>query len=152
MTKRGRKLLWKRSSTRSCTPGACPTAAKPAGPLPKPQGKGFRRRTPPRAAKLGDRVSKPKIAGETPCKARGREASFLFCLDCKRAHASAKGAPSAGVKTVDDKDSYDNDVASTGRQNPTQAAKLDNRGSKPEIMGGGPHKKAQGGEASFLPP
>ncbi len=114
LAKRGRKL-WKRSPTRSCTTGACPTAAKPAGPLPKPQGKGFRHRTPPRAAKLDGGVSKPKIASETPCMAQGREASFLFHLDRKRAHTSAKGVPSARVKTIADKDSYNSDVASAGR-------------------------------------
>jgi hypothetical protein len=108
--------LWKRSSTRSCTTGrACPTAAKPARPLPELRGKGFRRRTPPGVAKLDGRVSKPKITGETPHKLQGGEASFLFRLDRKRVHASAKGATSTGVKTVDNKESYDNDVASAGR-------------------------------------
>jgi hypothetical protein len=149
--KRGRKL-WKRSSTRSCTIGACLTAAEPAGPLPKPRGKGFRRQTPPRAAKLDGGVSKPKIVGETPCMAQGGEASFLFHLNHKRAHTSAKGAPSIGVETINDEDSYNNAVASAGHQNPPQAAKLDDRGSKPEIVGGTPCKKARGGEASFLPP
>jgi hypothetical protein len=76
--------------------------------------------------------------------------SLLFHLDCVRVHASAKEAPSAGVETLDDNDSYDEDVASVKRQNPPRAAKLDNRGSKPEIVGGTPCKKAQGGEASLL--
>ncbi len=76
--------------------------------------------------------------------------SLLFCFDHVRAHASAKGAPSAGVETLDDDDSYDEDVASIERQNPPRAAKLNNRGSKPEIAGGTPCKKAQGREASLL--
>jgi hypothetical protein len=115
--KRGKKL-WKQSSTRSCTTGACPTAAKPAGPLPEPRGKGFGHQTPLRAAKLDGEVSEPKVAGETPCKVQGVEASFLFRLNHERAHASTKGAPSTGVETVDNKDSYDNNVASAGHQNP----------------------------------
>jgi hypothetical protein len=147
-----RRKLWKRSSTRSCTTGAHRTAAEPAGPLPEPRGKGFGRQPPPRAAKLDSVVSKPKMAGETPCKAQGREASFLFCLDRKRVHTSAKGAPSIGVKTVDDDNSYDNNVASIGCSNPPQAAKVNNRGSKPEIARGIPCKKVRGGEMSFLPP
>ncbi len=113
LAKRGRKL-WKLSSTRSRTTGARPTAAEPAGPLPKPRGKGFRHRTPPQAAKLDGRVSEPKIAGETPCKAQGEEASFLFRLDRERVHASAKGTSSARVETIDNKDLYDNKVASAG--------------------------------------
>ena len=89
--------------------------------------------------------------GGTPKKeARGGEVSLLFRLDHVRVHASAKGAPSTGVETLDDNDSFDEDVASVGRQNPPRAAKLDNRGSKPEIAGGTPCKKAQGGEASLL--
>ena len=89
--------------------------------------------------------------GGTPQKeARGGEVSLLFRLDHVRAHASAKGAPSAGVETLDDDDSYDEEVASIGRQNPPRAAKLNNRGSKPEIAGGTPCKKARGGEASLL--
>ncbi len=83
---------------------------------------------------------------------QGREASFLFRLNRERVHASAKGAPSARVETVDDEDSYDNDVASAGHQNPPRAAKLNDRGSKPEIARGTPRKKAQGGEVSLLPP
>ena len=73
---------------------------------------------------------------------KAKEGSFLFCLDHDRAHTSAKGGPSAGVEAVDDDDSYNDDVASTGQ--------LDNRGCKPEIAGGGPLKKAQSGEASSL--
>jgi hypothetical protein len=89
--------------------------------------------------------------GGTPQKeARGGEVSLLFHLDHVRAHASAKGAPSAGVDTLDDNDSYDKDVASVGHQNPPRTAKLDNRGSKPEIAGGTPCKKARGVEASLL--
>jgi hypothetical protein len=59
------------------------------------------------------------IAGETPRKkAQSKEASFLFRLDREGVHASAKGAPSAAVKTVDNDNSFDDDnVASTGRQN-----------------------------------
>ncbi len=76
--------------------------------------------------------------------------SLLFRLDHVRAHASTKGAPSAGVETLDDDDSYDKDVASVGRQNPPRAAKLDNRGSEPEIAGRTPCKKAQDREASLL--
>jgi hypothetical protein len=81
--------------------------------------------------------------GGTPQKeARGSEVSLLFRLDHVRAHASAKGVPSAGVETLDDNNSYDEDVASIGRQNPPRAAKLNNRGSKLEIAGGTPCKKA----------
>jgi hypothetical protein len=76
--------------------------------------------------------------------------SLLFSLDHVRVHASAKGVSSAGVETLDDDDSYDKDVASIGHQNPPRAAKLDNRGSKPEIAGGTPCKKARGGEVSLL--
>ncbi len=94
---------------------------------------------------------RPEIVGGTPQKeVQGREASLLFRLDHVRAHASAKGAPSTGVETLDDDDSYDKDVASVGRQNPSRAAKLDNRGSKPEIAGRTPCKKARGGEVSLL--
>jgi hypothetical protein len=71
-----------------------------------------------------------------------KEVSFLFHLNHNRAHASAKGGPSAGVEAVDDNDSYDDNVAS--------ARQLDNRGCKPEIAGGGPPKKVQNGEASSL--
>ncbi len=89
--------------------------------------------------------------GGTPQKeAQGRKVSLLFRLDHVRAHASAKGAPSARVETLDDNDSYNNDVVSVGRKNPPRAAKLDDRGSKLEIAGGTPCKKAQGGEASLL--
>ncbi len=89
--------------------------------------------------------------GGTPQKeAQGREVSLLFRLDRGRVHASAKGAPSAGVETLDDNNSYDNNVTSVGHQNPPRAAKFDNRGSKPEIAGGTPRKKARGGEASLL--
>ncbi len=89
--------------------------------------------------------------GGTPQKeAQGGEVSLLFRLDHVRAHASAKGAPSAGVETLDDDDSYDKDVASIRHQNPPRAAKLSNRGSKPEIAGGTPCKKARGGEAPLL--
>jgi hypothetical protein len=67
--------------------------------------------------------------GGTPQKeARGGEVSLLFRLDHVRGDASAKGAPSAGVETLDDDDSYNKDVASIGRQNPPRAAKLNNRG------------------------
>ncbi len=76
--------------------------------------------------------------------------SLLFRLDHVRVHASTKGAPSAGVETLDDDDSYDEDFASIGHQNPPRAAKLNNRGSKLEIAGGTPCKKARGGEASLL--
>jgi hypothetical protein len=58
-----------------------------------------------------------------------KEASFLFRLNPKRAHASTKGAPSAGVKAIDNDNSYNNNVAST-RQ-------LEDRGCEPEIAGGG---------------
>jgi hypothetical protein len=89
--------------------------------------------------------------GGTPQKeARGREVSLLFCLDRRRAHASAKGVLSAGVEILDDDNSYNNDVASVGRQNPPRAAKLNDRGSKSENAGGTPRKKARGGEASLL--
>jgi hypothetical protein len=89
--------------------------------------------------------------GGTPQKeAQGREVSLLLRLDRGRAHASAKGAPSTGVETLDDDDSYDKDVASVGRRNPPRAAKLDDRGSELEIAGRTPCKKAQGGEASLL--
>ncbi len=54
--------------------------------------------------------------------------SLLFRLDHVRAHASAKGVPSAVVETLDDDNSYDEDVASIGHQNPPRAAKLNNRG------------------------
>ncbi len=73
--------------------------------------------------------------------------SLLFHLDHVRAHTSTKGAPSARVETLDDNDSYNEDVASIGHQNPPRAAKLNNRGSKLEIAGGTPCKKARGGEA-----
>jgi hypothetical protein len=76
--------------------------------------------------------------------------SLLFRLDCVRVHASTKGMPSAGVETLDEDDSYNDNVVSVGRQNPPRAAKLDNRGSKPEIAGRTPRKKVQGGEASLL--
>ncbi len=76
--------------------------------------------------------------------------SLLFRLDHVRAQASAKGAPSARVETLDDDDSYDNDVPSVWRQNPPRAANIDDRGSEPEIAGGTPCKKARGGEASLL--
>jgi hypothetical protein len=76
--------------------------------------------------------------------------SLLFRLDRMRAHASAKGAPSTRVETLDDDDSYDNDAVSVGRRNPPRAAKLYDRGSEPEIAGGTPCKKARGGEASLL--
>ncbi len=76
--------------------------------------------------------------------------SLLFRLDHMRAHASIKGVPSAGVETLDDDDSYDEDVVSVGHQNPLRAAKLDNRGSEPEIAGGTPCKKAEEGDASLL--
>ena len=89
--------------------------------------------------------------GGTPQKeAQGREVSLLFCLDQVRAHASAKGAPSAGVETLDNNVSYDHDGPSVRRRNPPRAAKLDDRGSEPEIAGGTPHKKAQGREASLI--
>ncbi len=89
--------------------------------------------------------------GGTPQKeAQGREVSLLFRLDHVRAQASAKGAPSAGVETLDDDDSYDKDVASIGHQNLPSAAKLNNRGSKLEIAGRTPCKKARGGDASLL--
>jgi hypothetical protein len=53
--------------------------------------------------------------GGTPQKeARGREVSLLFCLDHVRVHASANRVPSAGVETLGDDDSYDNDVLSVG--------------------------------------
>ncbi len=68
------------------------------------------------------------------------DASFLFCLNRKRAHTSAKGGPSAGVEAVDDNDSYDDSVAS--------ARQLYARGCKPKIAGGGPLKKAQSRETS----
>ncbi len=94
---------------------------------------------------------RPEIVGRTPQKeARGGEVSLLFRLDHMRVHASAKGAPSAGVETLDDDNSYDEDVASVGHQNPPRAAKLNNRGSKPEIAGGTPCKKARGGKVSLL--
>ncbi len=81
--------------------------------------------------------------GGTPQKeAQGREVSLLFRRDCGRAHASAKGAPSAGAETLDDNNSYNDDVASVGRRNPPSAAKLNDRGSKLEIAGGTPRKKA----------
>ncbi len=81
--------------------------------------------------------------GGTPQKeAQGREVSLLFCRDCGRAHASAKGAPSAGAETLDDDDLYDDDVTSVGHRNPPSAAKLDDRGSEPEIAGRTPRKKA----------
>ncbi len=83
-----------------------------------------------RAAKLNGGGSKPEIAGETPRKkAQGREASFLFRIDCKRAHASAKGGPSAMVEAIDDDESYDDDIASAGQ--------LDNMGREPIMAGGG---------------
>ncbi len=47
-------------------------------------------------------------------KAQGGEASFLFCINRERAHVSAKGGPSAGVKAIDDNESYDDDVANAG--------------------------------------
>ena len=60
--------------------------------------------------------------GGTPQKeARGSEVSLLFRLDHVRAHASAKGAPSTGVETLDGDNSYDKDVTSVGRQNPLRA-------------------------------
>ncbi len=66
---------------------------------------------------------RPEIVGGTPQKeARGGEVSLLFCLDHVRAHASAKGVPSAGVETIDDDDSYDKDVASVGRQDPPESS------------------------------
>ncbi len=53
------------------------------------------------AAKLNGRGSKPEIAGETPCKkAQGVEASFLFRIDRKRVHASAKGGPAPGSRLL----------------------------------------------------
>jgi hypothetical protein len=70
------------------------------------------------------------------------EASFLFRLDRDRAHASAKGGPSAKVEAVDENNSYGNNITSAGQ--------LINRGCKPEIAGGGPLKKARSGEASSL--
>ncbi len=89
--------------------------------------------------------------GGTPQKeARGGEVSLLFRLEHGRVHASAKGLPSAGVETLDDNDSYDDDIARVGHQNPPRAAKLDDRDSKPEIAGRTPRKKVQGGEASLL--
>jgi hypothetical protein len=92
-----------------------------------------------------------EIVGGTPQKkARGREVSLLFRLDRVRAHASTKGVPSARVETSDDDDSYNDNVASIGHRNPPRAAKLDDRGSKPEIAGRTPRKKARGGEASLL--
>ncbi len=61
--------------------------------------------------------------GGTPQKeAQGGEVSLLFRLDHVRAHASAKGVPSAGVETLDDNDSYDKDVASIERQNPPKSS------------------------------
>ncbi len=38
--------------------------------------------------------------------------SFIVCLDRVRAHTSAKGVPSARVETLDNNDSYGNDVQS----------------------------------------
>jgi hypothetical protein len=103
----------------------------------------FGRRNPLQAAKLNGGGSKPEIAGETPHKkVHGGEASFLFRLNCERAHASTKGVPSAGVKAVDDDDLYNNNAASAGQ--------LDDRGCKPKITGGGALKKAQSREASSL--
>ena len=53
------------------------------------------------AAKLNGGGSKPEIAGETPCKkAQGVEASFLFRIDRKRVHASAKGGPAPGLRPL----------------------------------------------------
>ncbi len=50
--------------------------------------------------------------------------SLLFCLDHVRAHASTKGAPSAGVETLDNDDSYDEDVTSVGYQTPREQPNL----------------------------
>jgi hypothetical protein len=63
--------------------------------------------------------------GGTPQKeARGGEVSLLFCLDRLRVHASAKGAPSDGVETLDNNDSYKDDVPSVRRQTPREQPNL----------------------------
>jgi hypothetical protein len=64
-------------------------------------------------------MSRRSRGGGACKKAQGGEASFLFRLNRKRAHASAKRVGGAGVNTVNKDDSYDdkdNNVASDGRQ------------------------------------
>jgi hypothetical protein len=73
------------------------------------------RRNPPRAAKVDGGVREPEFAGRTPSplkKARGKEASFLFCLDCKKASAAAKGGRNVEAKAITEDNSDDNKGAS----------------------------------------
>ncbi len=66
---------------------------------------------PPPAAKVVGGVLEPEFAGGTPSphkKARCKEASFLFRLNCKKASAAAKGGHDVETKAIT-KDDLDND-------------------------------------------
>jgi hypothetical protein len=58
---------------------------------------------PPRAAKVDGGVREPEFAGRSPSphkKASGKEASFLFCLDRKKASAAAKGGHNVEAEAI----------------------------------------------------
>jgi hypothetical protein len=66
---------------------------------------------PPPAAKVDSGVREPEFAGGTPSphkKARGKEASFLFRLNRKKASATAKGGCDVEAEAVAKDDSDDN--------------------------------------------
>jgi hypothetical protein len=73
------------------------------------------RRNSPRAAKVDSRVREPEFIGGTPSprkKARGKEASFLFRPDRKKASAAAKGGRDVDAEALAKDDSDDEDGAS----------------------------------------
>jgi hypothetical protein len=76
------------------------------------------RRNPPRAAKFNGGVREPEFAGGTPSphkKAQGKEASFLYRPDRKKAFAAAKGGRDVEAKAIAEDDSDDDEGASVGR-------------------------------------
>jgi hypothetical protein len=101
------------------------------------------RRNPPRAAKFDGRVRELEFAGGTPSphkKVRGKEASFLYRPDHKKAFAAAKGCDiEAEAVAKDDLD--DDEGVSVGRpwtgQDPDNPADWAGNGRKTRAIKGG---------------